>query len=421
MYFNDSNTSFVGLFGYSCGTIKNVGVVDSYFNGKSFVGGVCGSNGSDLLSGTIENCYNTGKVNGSAMVGGICGQSYNSTIQKCYNTGDVNGTSSNVGGICGANDKTLENCYNTGAVSGTDYVGGLCGEAEWSSLGHSYNIGKISAAEGSINVGELYGHMGNGEVGSCYYLADSEIDSDRFDKTADKFASGEVAFLLQGEQEEAVWGQTIGTENYPVFGGVKVYRNETYKGCAGEPGDPTYSYSNTEEKPVYAEHKLYPVNEKAATCTEDGNIEHYKCDVCGKLFADDKAETEVTLKEVTITAAHKLSPVEAKDATCTEDGNIKHYKCDVCGKLFADENAEKEITLEELTIPAAHKLSLVDEKAATCTEDGNIEHYKCDVCGKLFADKNAEKEVTLEEVTFPKSGHSKETLNKSSNSFQNMV
>ena len=35
LYLNDSNLDFVGLFGYagSNGTVKNVGVVDSYFNG----------------------------------------------------------------------------------------------------------------------------------------------------------------------------------------------------------------------------------------------------------------------------------------------------------------------------------------------------------------------------------------------------
>lgn len=39
------------MFGYNSGTIKNVGVVDSYFNGKENVGGVCGYN----EGGTIKN------------------------------------------------------------------------------------------------------------------------------------------------------------------------------------------------------------------------------------------------------------------------------------------------------------------------------------------------------------------------------
>ena len=45
LYFNNSTTrNAVGLFGYNKGTIKNVGVVDSYFCGNQNVGGVCGYN-----------------------------------------------------------------------------------------------------------------------------------------------------------------------------------------------------------------------------------------------------------------------------------------------------------------------------------------------------------------------------------------
>ena len=402
LYFNDSNSSFVGLFGYSCGTIKNVGIVDSYINGKCFVGSVCGSNGSDFMSGSIENCYNTGKVNGSSMVGGICGQSYNSSIQKCYNTGDVNCTGSNVGGICGANDNTLENCYNTGAVDGIDYVGGLCGEAEGASLGNSYNIGSISAAEESIYVGQIYGHMGNGEMGSCFYLADSEIESDRFDKTADEFASGEVAYLLQGNQENAIWGQQIGTEKFPILGGEKVYRNESYEGCAGKPGGPIYSYSNTKTDPVYADHKLSPVEAKPAACNEDGYEAHYKCSVCGKLFADENGEKEITLKDVTIPAAHKLSPVEEKPAACTENGYEAHYKCSVCGKLFADKNGEKEITLEEITIAAHHTKDEGTVNKASLTENSVTISYKCSVCGEDMGEENVSVKITNVEVTSSK-------------------
>ena len=44
LYFNNSERKEAGLFGVSKGTIKNVGVVDSYFCGYDFVGGICGLN-----------------------------------------------------------------------------------------------------------------------------------------------------------------------------------------------------------------------------------------------------------------------------------------------------------------------------------------------------------------------------------------
>ena len=89
LYFNDTNTGFVGLFGDFSGTVKNVGIVDSYFNGKAYVGGVCGS----TRRGTIQNCYNTATVNGTNAVGGVCGYMDYSGIINCYNVGAVSGGS----------------------------------------------------------------------------------------------------------------------------------------------------------------------------------------------------------------------------------------------------------------------------------------------------------------------------------------
>ena len=60
LYFNDDNISYVGLFGYnSTGTIKNVGVIDSYMRGKQYVSGICGYfNGA----GKITSCFNAATV-----------------------------------------------------------------------------------------------------------------------------------------------------------------------------------------------------------------------------------------------------------------------------------------------------------------------------------------------------------------------
>ena len=42
---------------------------------------------------------------------------------------------------------------------------------------------------------------------------------------------------------------------------------------------------------------------------------------------------------------------EAKEASCTEEGNKEHWICEGCGKLFADEKAQKELSPEDVTIP----------------------------------------------------------------------
>ena len=257
LYFNDNSTR-IGLFGSSKadGNIKNVGVVDSYFKGNDFVGGVCGRN-----DGTITNCYNAGNltaIESSATIGGICG--YNGgTIANCYNTGTVTATGSipSVGGVCGCSITPISNCYNTGivtAASSSADISGICG----------YNFGPVT---------------------NCYYLADTEDENGG--KTAAQFASGEIAYLLSqgcstGEGDATVtydgsiWGQALGENGdiYPVLkkaGDVEntVYRNETYQGCEGNKGEPVYSYSNTQEAPVYAEHTDEDLDGKCDICKLD--------------------------------------------------------------------------------------------------------------------------------------------------------
>ena len=175
LYFNDDTAKCVGLFGYlNCNangkcTISNIGVIDSYFNGADYVGGVCGwTNG---LNTSIINCYNAGNVNGTDNVGGICGDSGNGTgIAACYNSGNVSGNAS-VGGVCGSITTPLTKCYNTGKVSGKMNVGGVCGFNSIATIGKCYNTGKVS---GEGYVGGICGCNFNSKetFTACYYDSD---------------------------------------------------------------------------------------------------------------------------------------------------------------------------------------------------------------------------------------------------------
>ena len=127
--------SYQGLFGYIQGrsstrqaSITNVGVIDSFVQGNTDVGGVVGYAYSNA---TVSNVYNTGIVSGSSRVGGVVGRAYsNTTISNAYNTGSVSGSSS-VGGVVGSTSSsvTVRNAYNTGSVSGSSNVGGVVGSA----------------------------------------------------------------------------------------------------------------------------------------------------------------------------------------------------------------------------------------------------------------------------------------------------
>ena len=69
-------------------------------------------------------------------------------------------------------------------------------------------------------------------------------------------------------------------------------------------------------------HDLVKTEEKAATCTEDGNKAYWICNSCKKLFADENSTTETTLEQVTLKATgHSFGEwKQTKEPTCTEAG-----------------------------------------------------------------------------------------------------
>ncbi len=235
-----STTDFnQGLFGNSSGTIKNLTVSGSVTGGTN-TGGIAGKNNgvitdcinncsvtgnSDYVGGivgynyySIINCYNTGTVSNSKgtyddYVGGIAGFN-NSTgsIENCHNKGTITGVGDYTGGIAGNNDGSarIENCYNTGKVSGASCVGGIAGSNQSSNFRNCYNTGEVSGTGDSV--GGIVG-SNSSSVKNCYYLG-TGTESEGTAKTADQFASGEVAWLLQNEQSAQAWGQTVG-DGYP--------------------------------------------------------------------------------------------------------------------------------------------------------------------------------------------------------------
>ena len=403
LYFKQENTSEVGFFGYNRGKISNVGILDSYFCGFSQVGGVCGYNSSTITNcynkgvvdgtadaagsfggvcgcnlGILTNCYNTGIVKGHEFVGGVSG-SNNKTITNCYNTGIVKGHEF-VGGVSGSNNKTITNCNNEGKVSGTeDYVGGVSGSNN-KTITNCYNTGIVSGqayvggvngynvngtiincnATGEVNgtgsyVGGVIGmNLNKGTITNCYY--DSTIYTGTAigknsgtatkveGKTTDEFKTGEVAYLLQLDQSDEVWGQTIGTDTYPTLGGAKVYKNATYKGCVGNPGKPvSYEYSNT-EKNTYGEHP---------DADNDG-----KCDDCGAIIDGIGAKL----------AGYSLSLT----------GNIGvNFYMELSDQIIADKDAYMQFTLPNGTVTKV----LVSEAQTNTTINAEKTYYRfpCEV------------------------------------------
>ena len=305
LYFNDSSIDYVGFFGYSCGTIKNVGVVDSYFNGNDNIGGVCGQN----YNGTITNSYNTGAVHGDYYVGGVCGMNHaeiddaaaTATISNCYNTGIVIGNW-HVGGICGKNYATsndefgdiianITNCFNTGKVNdgrGVN-VGGVCGYNEAiSSEGPTVEAIIENCIYCSDTCKEMWGANGG-----------SASSENVIEKTEAQFKSGEVAYLLNKGDTDGTqtWYQDLTAESgdiHPVL--TKTNSNTVYQVklyCGGGTVDAGTTYANNTEA-VTKEHNT----PETASFNSGKKIYEKLCQTegCGKTvyYADAAGTIEAT-------------------------------------------------------------------------------------------------------------------------------
>ena len=183
----------------------------------------------DIIEPMGKNGSYTGTFNGRGH--SISGLKINSTNNSLFannsgtikNLGVVNAqiAEGSNGSICQTNSGTIESCFFTGTTEGTTSPSGAVCQTN------------------------------SGTITNCYYLADSETDAieGTTAMTAAQFKSGAVAWLLNGSSADGEWGQQLGTEDYPVWGGAKVYQCSP---C-------TAVYSNDENE-VTAEHTVSYVN-----------------------------------------------------------------------------------------------------------------------------------------------------------------
>ena len=157
-----------------------------------YAGGIVGLTAS---STTVSECYNTGSVSGNRSVGGVVGLSESaSKISDCLNTGRITGKN-DVGGIAYYNDGTIINCWNTGSITGESNASGICCVVNSNAkVTGCYNTGALSA-QSTYGISERSGN----KIQNSYYLS-ADPGNDNNAKTAKAFASGEVAYLLNGDQ-----------------------------------------------------------------------------------------------------------------------------------------------------------------------------------------------------------------------------
>ena len=203
----------------SNGVVKNIVLNNAtIWGGSSYGFNSCG--GIAIKNqGTISNCIIAGSTiqfGNYAHFGGITGHN-TGTIKNCAvrnsilrrRWGGVNNR--NLGGITQTNNGTVTDCY---------------------SYDNIYEYGLTTCAISA---------EGNAPINSYQYTTSTVADAAETAKTKEQFASGEVAYLLQGEQATQVWGQNIDNgetaDSKPILGGAKVYEH-TFDG--------TTLYSNSQ-------------------------------------------------------------------------------------------------------------------------------------------------------------------------------
>ena len=237
----------------------------------SYAGGLAGMGYSNLQDHVLAGCTNSAKVVGKRTAGGMTGNETHSdgSYTSCANSGSISATQgyasgiaaggsyercSNSGAVTGqqaagicVNGSKATNCSNTGAVTGTGtgtgYAAGILTNDGYGGVTEfCWNTGKVEASTPVKAFGILYGwgaynqvrnsfsyvpganiglaptELKEKNVSDSYYLADKKdsVSSAGEWASADDFASGKVAWGVDGgvNAHKNYWTQ--GANNYPV-------------------------------------------------------------------------------------------------------------------------------------------------------------------------------------------------------------
>ena len=147
-------------------------------------------------------------------------------------------------------------------------------------------------------------------------------------------------------------------------------------------------------------HNVIHVEAVPATCTTEGNIEYWYCDVCGMAWLDEACTLNTNLLSVKLPASCSYGAVytAAKAATCFEPGNVEYWYCANCDVYYADAACAIVTNAKNVIIPITHNVIHVEAKAPTCTENGNIEYWYCADCGQAWLDEYCHLNTNLKAV-----------------------
>lgn len=142
-------------------------------------------------------------------------------------------------------------------------------------------------------------------------------------------------------------------------------------------------------------HEWVKVDEKAPTCTQDGNISYYYCvNHANEFTVDDNHTVYKTEDEIKISnLGHNVTYHTAKEPTCTENGNIEHWYCATEGKYFRNAECTIQISESEAILPALGHVP----SSSWVTTDATY-HWR--VCTRENCDEKLDIEAHFYEITY---------------------
>ncbi len=334
--------------------------------GEDYVGGIAG-----VANGNISNCENRATVKGIRYLGGVVAAYFGNSITSCANYGVVTGSGESVGGIAGYfNSGTIQNSANYGDVTGTDNVGNLIGLAEECNLNNVLGTGNVTATSAKL-AGLLVGNIRKSSStasGILAYNSSAKLTINGTEQTGDavkaigggsltsaekimafteeQLKSGLVANQLQKNVSgSARWGQKLNTNDYPLLGSAdEVYLDGNLTmNCLGElEGTGTFTNTKPAQEGTFTfKHGDSPKHHKfvAATCTTDGNIEYWECNLCHKSFSNEQMTQMVSSLVIVSATGHEYDEND-KCTKCQQE--IPFLKLGnnsiTIGKVFGDRN-----------------------------------------------------------------------------------
>ena len=344
--------------------------------GENYVGGIAG-----VANGNISNCENRATVKGIRYLGGVVAAYSGNSITSCANYGVVTGSGESVGGIAGYfNSGTIQNSANYGDVTGTDNVGNLIGLAEECNLNNVLGTGNVTATSAKL-AGLLVGNIRKSSStasGILAYNSSAKLTINGTEQTGDavkaigggsltsaekimafsaeQLKSGLVANQLQKNVSgNARWGQKLNTNDYPLLGSAdEVYLDgNVTMNCLGELEGTFTNTKPAQEGTFTFKHGDSPTHHEsvAATCTTDGNIEYWECNLCHKSFSDELLTQGVSSLVVSATG-HEYDEND-KCTKCQQE--IPFLKLGnnsiTIGKVFGDRNEISGYNLYKYTAP----------------------------------------------------------------------